>query len=293
MSLRGNGKRTGPRCLTAAGPGQLHDSLFATSVWVTGFRQSAKNTFFTYPAEVSDDFSQSRPHINGWVSLWSHRWTAERTAPGRSSVSSLPASGRLCRSHSQPWVFCGHLRCRRPEKAKKPKGNFRIPKWGIKHRYVHVNSRHYFSSLVYFKPGNKRVHMFIWKLSNTKVRFLEHHFLVTDIGKVLQTKYITEMKLDYNLARSLISLYSIAIIQMWAWVCRWMSSNNIRHSLHSVLHHQASGVFPGSLLSYPPSPQNVSSMRARTWFWSTIPDNNICSILADQVNYTPQISVQA
>ena len=37
--------------------------------------------------------------------------------------------------------------------------------------------------------------------------------------------------------------------------------------------------------------ENVSSMRARTWFWSTIPDNNICSILAEQMNHTPQISL--
>lgn len=41
------------------------------------------------------------------------------------------------------------------------------------------------------------------------------------------------MKLYYNLAGSLISLYSIAVTQMWARVYRRMSSNNICHSLHS------------------------------------------------------------
>lgn len=63
-----SGKR--PGCVTAAGPGPAH---LASSVCETGFRESAKNTSFTYPEEVSDDFSQSQPHINDWASLWSHR----------------------------------------------------------------------------------------------------------------------------------------------------------------------------------------------------------------------------
>ena len=60
-----NSGRAGTSCMTL--------THLASSVCETGFRESAKNTSFTYPVEVSGDFSQSQPHINDWASLWSHR----------------------------------------------------------------------------------------------------------------------------------------------------------------------------------------------------------------------------